>query len=233
MPTPFRISGGLSFALARLLFAVARDLRQQRRSRARCEAQAPSRRIMLPTSPVSVHRCTSLLLPSYFSFTRLPHFLLMPAFSSACLRCALPHPAHSLCAQIRWSAAQSPPAVVSCAMKRGLLHSRRHRQSTLRNQLHRPLNRNSHLRGRPVPGRPSCSCSSSRSSRACRSATSWLPSSVCTRGVGKLCVISAILFCSSGLDGRLPSSRTSAVLVHLLFGPSSLFICALISLPMP
>ncbi len=36
-----------------------------------------------------------------------------------------------------------------------------------------------------------------------------------------------------GVDGRLPSWRISAVFVHLVFGPSSLSMCALITLPMP
>ncbi len=145
--------------------------------------------------------------------------VLLPAFASTA-PAPRPGPAHSRCAQIRWSAARSPSACWSPVISGACSHCRRHRQSALRNQFHGALDRNPDLALRLH--RPSCSCPAAdlraRADRlhpGCRRRSA-------TAAWETAAVSSAILFCISGLLGRLPSWRISTVFVHLLLGPSSL-----------
>ena len=104
-------------------------------------------------------------------------------------------------------------------------------KSALRNQLHRPLDRNPHLALRL--DRPNCSCSAAVFARVQIGDLLVAVVGLQPRRGKLLRQLRPSCSASRGCWADCPASRTSTVFVHLLVGPSSLSMWALITLPMP
>ena len=166
MPTLSRIAGGLSFAGPiclspyRETCAISKRPSQPRRQTASAAAANPAAsqlsalclRHHLSRCPAIAKVPASLPVIVFAARVCNPSLNRPAAFCTSDCFCSLrrrlslrlPAPAHILSAQIHWSAEPSPPASVPSASGVAV-EAPRHRQSALRNQLHRPLNRNPHL----------------------------------------------------------------------------------------